>query len=265
MSSGIGCAMGSLKNSSPSLRCYRVVIAMLSVPFRLRPGTNDEAIYKSVVTQNEYRLPRALQPDAVVVDIGVHIGSFSHLALTRGAGSLFGFEPEPSNYACARQNLAPFGDGVHLYNHAVWRSDVPGQHLPFYASSDPENAGGGTLIWESDGLLVKVVPFDEIVDHVSRGGESRISVLKVDCEGAEFPILLTSRLLDRIDRIVGEYHELRAQLPAHVRIPGYNEFVIEGLAAGLERAGFAVSWERQTTAMFGDLGLFFAERREAPQ
>ena len=124
--------------------------------------------------------------------------------------------------------------------------------------------GGGTLIWESDGLLVKVVPFDEIVDHVSRGGESRISVLKVDCEGAEFPILLTSRLLDRIDRIVGEYHELRAQLPAHVRIPGYNEFVIEGLAAGLERAGFAVSWERQTTAMFGDLGLFFAERREAP-
>ena len=120
---------------------------MVRVPFCLRPGTNDEAIYNSVVTQNEYRLP------------------------------------------------------------------TPGQHLPFYASSDPENAGGGTLIWESDGLLVKVVPFDEIVDHVSRGGESRISVLKVDCEGAEFPILLTSRLLDRIDRIVGEYHELRAQLP----------------------------------------------------
>ena len=242
-----------------------MVIAILSVPFRLRPDTNDEDIYKSVVTQNEYRLPRDLPPDAVVIDIGVHIGSFSYLALTRGASSLFGFEPEPSNYACARQNLAPFGDDVHLYNHAVWRSDVPGQHLPFYASSDSRNVGGGTLIWESDGPLVKVVPFDEIVDNVSRGGESRISVLKVDCEGAEFPILLTSRLLARIDRIVGEYHELRAQLPSHIRIPGYDEFAIEGLAAGLERAGFAVSWERQTTAMFGDLGLFFAERREDPQ
>ena len=63
---------------------------MLSVPFCLRPGTNDEAIYNSVVTQNEYRLPKALQLDAVVVDIGVHIGSFSHLALTRGAGAVFG-------------------------------------------------------------------------------------------------------------------------------------------------------------------------------
>ena len=236
---------------------------MLSVPFCLRPGTNDEAIYNSVVTQNEYRLPKALQLDAVVVDIGVHIGSFSHLALTRGAGAVFGFEPEPSNYACARQNLAPFGDGVHLYNHAVWRSDVPGQHLPFYASSDPKMPGGDADLGERRSARQGgAVRRDRRPRQPRRG--VRISVLKVDCEGAEFPILLTSRLLDRIDRIVGEYHELRAQLPAHVRIPGYNEFVIEGLAAGLERAGFAVSWERQTTAMFGDLGLFFAERREAP-
>ena len=155
----------------------------------------------------------------------------------------------------------PFGDGVHLYNHAVWRSDIPGQSLPFYASSDQANLGGGTLIWETDGSLVEAVPFDEIVDDVSRRGACRIDVLKIDCEGAEFPILLTSRLLNRIDRIVGEYHELRAQLPSHVRIRGYDEFTIEGLAAGLERAGFTVTWERQATAMFGDLGLFFAERR----
>ena len=234
---------------------------MTRVPFRLRPGTNDESIYNSVVTRNEYRLPSELAHDAVVVDIGVHIGAFSYLALTRGAGSLFGFEPESSNYACARQNLAPFGEGVHLDNHAVWRSDLPGQRLPFCASSDQANRGGGTLMWEADGPLVEAVPFDEIVDRVSRKGACRIDVLKIDCEGAEFPILLTSRLLNRIDRIVGEYHELRAQLPSHVRIRGYDEFAIEGLAAGLDRAGFTVTWERQATARFGDLGLFFAERR----
>ena len=234
---------------------------MTRVPFRLRPGTNDESIYNSVVTRNEYRLPSELAHDAVVVDIGVHIGAFSYLALTRGAGSLFGFEPESSNYACARQNLAPFGEGVLLDNHAVWRSDLPGQRLPFYASSDQANRGGGTLMWEADGPLVEAVPFDEIVDRVSRKGACRIDVLKIDCEGAEFPILLTSRLLNRIDRIVGEYHELRAQLPSHVRIRGYDEFVIEGLVAWLDRAGFTVTWERQATARFGDLGLFFAERR----
>ena len=243
------------------MTCSARVTTMSSVPFRLRPGTNDEVIYNSVVTHNEYRLPSELGRESVVIDIGVHIGSFSHLALTRGAGSLFGFEPEPSNYACARQNLSLLGDRVHLYNYAVWRSDIPRRRLPFYASSDRANTGGGTLIWETDGPLVEAVPFDEIVDAVSRRGACRIDVLKIDCEGAEFPILLTSRLLDRIDRIVGEYHELRAQLPSHVRIPGYDEFAIEGLAAGLERVGFTVTWERQSTAQFGDLGLFFAERR----
>lgn len=229
--------------------------------FPLRPGTNDDVVYNAVVTQNEYRVPEALASDALVVDIGVHIGSFSHLALTRGAGRVFGFEPEAGNFARAAHNLAPFGDRVRLFNHAVWRSDLPSLQLPFFASPDVANSGGGTLIWETSGPLVDAVPFDTVVDAITEGGLRRIELLKIDCEGAEFPILLTSTRLDRIDRIVGEYHELRANLPAHVRIPGYDEFSMEALAAALENVGFAVTWERQATAAFGDLGLFFAERR----
>lgn len=228
--------------------------------FHLRPGTNDEVIYNNVVENNEYRVPDGLAPDALVVDIGVHVGSFSHLALSRGAGALHGFEPEPSNYECAKRNLAPYGERVHLYNHAVWRSDSPGLRLPFWRSVDQANAGGGTLIWDTDGPLVDAVPFDDIIDAVSERGRRRVDLIKIDCEGAEFPILLTSKLLGRVDRIVGEYHELRALLPPHVRIPGVDEFAMPALAAHLEREGFIVTWLRQATAQFGDLGLFFAER-----
>jgi FkbM family methyltransferase len=234
----------------------------MSIPaFPLRPGTNDDVIYNSVVVQNEYRVPDRLAPDAIVVDIGVHVGSFSHLALTRGAGVVFGFEPEPSNYARARQNLSAFGDRVRLANHAVWRSDQPRVRLPFFASADQANSGGGTLIWDTDGPLVDAVPFDEVVDAITEGGRRRIDLMKIDCEGAEFPILLTSQRLAHIDRIAGEYHELRAALPAHVRVPGCDEFSIEGLTGALERAGFTVTSEKQATATFGDFGLFFAERR----
>jgi FkbM family methyltransferase len=228
--------------------------------FALRPGTNDEVIYQSVVRQNEYRLPDELAPGSVVIDIGVHIGAFSYLALTRGAAVLHGFEPEPSNYACASRNLAPFGDRVHLSNRAVWRSDAPAAQLHFWASSDAANAGGGTLIWETDGPLVDAVPFDEVVESISGDGGRRIDLVKIDCEGAEFPILLTSKRLERIDRIVGEYHELRALPPAHVRVPGCDQFAVEVLVAGLERAGFTVTWQRQATAEYGDMGLFFADR-----
>jgi FkbM family methyltransferase len=229
--------------------------------FHLRPDTNDDTIYRAVVTRNEYRVPEQFKAGAIVVDIGVHVGAFSYLVLTRGAEEVHGFEPEPANWARARENLAPFGGRVHLHNRAVWRSDVSASPLHFWASTDAANTGGGTLIWDTDGPVVDVVPFDQVVDTITGNGRRRISLLKIDCEGAEFPILLTSNRLDCVDRIVGEYHELRASLPAHVRIPGYDEFSLDVLIAGLDRAGFSVTTERQATAKYGDMGLFFAERR----
>jgi FkbM family methyltransferase len=225
----------------------------------VRPGTNDELIYTNVVTRNEYRVADDMS-GAVVIDIGVHIGTFSHLVLTRGAAEAHGFEPEAANYDYARQNLAPFGARVHLDHRAVWRSDITASSLHFWRSSDDANAGGGTLIWDTDGPLVDAVAFDDVVDEVSQGGRRRIDLLKIDCEGAEFPILLTSRRLHHIERIVGEYHELRAEPPRHVRLPGHGQFTVETLAAHLESNGFAVTLEPQATATFGALGLFFADR-----
>ncbi|HEX7136650.1 MAG TPA: FkbM family methyltransferase [Vicinamibacterales bacterium] len=227
--------------------------------FAVRPGTNDGLIYTNVVTRNEYRVPDDLS-EAIVIDIGVHVGTFSHLALTRGAAEVHGFEAEASNYMCARNNLAPFGERVHLQHRAVWRSDIAAAPLNFWRSTDQANAGGGTLIWDTDGPLVDAVSFDDVVDAVSQKGQRRINLVKIDCEGAEFPILLTSRRLNRIDRIVGEYHELRAELPRHVRVPGHNQFTIDALAAYLEDDGFAVTLEPQATGTFGGLGLFFADR-----
>lgn len=229
--------------------------------FPLRPGTNDAVIYDSVVTRNEYRVPDKLARGAVVVDIGVHVGTFSYLALTRGASEVYGFEPEPSNYVRALDNLSPFGKRLRLQNRAVWRSDTPAEPLHFWPSSDAANTGGGTLIWDTDGPVVDAVQFDSMIDAITEGGRRRISLMKIDCEGAEFPILLTSKRLNRIDRIVGEYHELRAQLPRHVQVPGYQEFSLDMLVALLEREGFAVDIEHQAVAKYGNMGLFFAERR----
>ncbi|HXI31934.1 MAG TPA: FkbM family methyltransferase [Vicinamibacterales bacterium] len=231
--------------------------------FHLRPGTNDEMIYTSVVARNEYRVPGDLT-GALVIDIGMHIGAFGHLALARGAAELHGFEPDAGNFALAAQNLAPFGARAHLRNHAVWRSDLAVPALHFWRSTDRANAGGGTLIWETDGPLVETVRFDDVIDEISDRGRRQIGLLKIDCEGAEFPILLTSKRLACIDRIVGEYHELRAALPQHVRLPGCEQFTMDLLTAHLEATGFAVTLEPQAMATYGALGLFFAERTRFP-
>ena len=110
----------------------------------LRPGTNDAVIYHSVVTKNEYRLPPRLGGDSVVIDIGAHAGMFSHLALERGARTVYAFEPEPSNVDQARRNLEAFESRVTLSRRAVWRSDIPPAPLHFCPSGDTANAGGGT-------------------------------------------------------------------------------------------------------------------------
>jgi FkbM family methyltransferase len=241
-------------------RLAEVGVMTAAAPFALRPGTNDDVIYRSVVVNNEYRVPDRLD-GAVVLDIGMHVGAFSYLALTRGAGVVYGFEPESVNYARAAVNLAPFGGRARLSRRALWRSDVPAGPLHFFASSDAANAGGGTLIWETDGPLIETIPFDQAIDEASEGGRRRVDLVKIDCEGAEFPILLTSQRLDAIDRIVGEYHELRAEPPAHARVGGCPQFTLDALKARLESAGFGVESERQAAAQFGDLGLFFATRR----
>lgn len=228
--------------------------------FHLRAGTNDALIYEQVVIQNEYLLPARLGKGSVVLDIGAHIGTFSYLALERGAAAVIGFEPEVSNHACAEFNLARFGNRAQVHQLAAWRSDVAAGTVPFLPSGDQLNSGGGSVIWEAD-ETVQAIAFDDIVDALTSQGRRRIDLLKMDCEGAEFPILMTSKRLHCIDHIVGEFHELRGgPLPEHVRIPGSEDFAADGLAQVLRRDGFAVAIERRATATFGDLGLFFAHR-----
>ncbi len=230
--------------------------------FSLRPGTADDVIYEQVVRQNEYRVPDRLAPDSVVVDIGAHVGSFSYLALTRGAASVVAYEPEASNHQRAEANLASFGSRARVRRAAVWRSDTPAARLPFWASGDQANTGGGSVIWDTNDLFVDAIAFDTVIDEASEHGRRQVSLVKIDCEGAEFPILLTSKMLHRIDRIVGEYHELRAGPPAHCVVAGYTQFTLDDLVAALEAAGFAVDAQGRATGTFGEMGLFFADRQK---
>ena len=228
--------------------------------FSLRAGTADSVIYDQVVRQNEYQLPERFAPDTLVVDIGTHVGAFSYLSLTRGAAEVIGYEPERANHRCAVKNLSPFGSRARVHCAAVWRSDAPIDQLPFFPSSDASNTGGGTVIWDTDEHHVDGISFDGVLEAASDGGRRRVDLVKMDCEGAEFPILLTSKRLHLIDHMVGEYHELRAPLPRHTAVPGYTEFAVSDLMHVLHTSGFDVTVEPRASGSYGELGLFFAHR-----
>ena len=224
-------------------------IATAPPTFRMR-NNFDEDMWRCVVEHNEYGLPESFTQDDVILDVGAHIGCFSVAALMRGAGTVIAYECEPENAAVLRENLAPYGDRASMREVAVWRSDENVDELQYQPSSDPNNTGGGSVV-NGLGITVKVRPFDDCVAYALEFGK-RIRLLKLDCEGSEWPILYTSKQLDAIDEIVGEYHLRDSWAPSFEGA----RFNVEALSRYLESKGFVFS-SRSTSTY---LGIFHAQR-----
>ena len=133
------------------------------------------------------------------------------------------------------------------------------------------NTGSVSVIWGGREPVPKLA-FDEIVDLATNHGEKQVRLLKLDCEGAEWPILLTSQRLHLIDEICGEFHEIGGQFleinenrlleQPVFSLGNCRKFTIDALVKHLEDAGFTVSYHRhkRPTGALEGLGLFFATR-----
>jgi FkbM family methyltransferase len=147
-----------------------------------------------VICGNEYRLPDRFGPEDVVIDVGAHIGAFSYAALVRGAEACMRSKRIRSITRIASHNVARFAGRVQCRNLAVWRSDQPQQLLFNDAlTSFKPNTGGISVLWNDEGLPVASISLDDLLAEASRNFARRVRLLKLDCEGAEYPILYTSR------------------------------------------------------------------------
>lgn len=229
----------------------------------MRSGTNDAWVWQNVVHRNEYFVPESLSSEDAVVDVGLHIGSFSYLVLTRGAGRVFGFEVDRENCSLARFNLKHFGKRVFVVQGAVCRSDWNPKQLFFsgypFLRNGILNTGGGNVGSQQGGRVVPAIPFDSIVDSIVQQGYTRIRLLKLDCEGSEYPILMTSKRLHLIDEVVGEYHELGhgaddLEIPTSPIMEEKKPLGAEILRECLAKNGFAVRLGNRV----GRIGKFLA-------
>jgi Methyltransferase FkbM domain len=231
----------------------------------MRPDTLDRFIYEQVVERNEYCLPDRFEPADVVVDLGVHIGAFAHAALMRGCGHVYGVEADRENLRLATENLRGYIDGgaVALTYGAAWRSDPNDDELAFqgYPSYGPMvNTGGGRVLPVRNGEPLPKVNFDAFILGATRDGEHRVRFLKVDCEGSEWPILLTSKRLDLVDEIAGEFHE--GEEDGMDSNEEYSGSTCEDLGETLGKQGFDVTFHPYPFQVhfFRRIGLFFAKK-----
>ncbi len=145
----------------------------------------------------------ALKAGDVVVDIGAHIGLFScYVALNYPGVRVLAYEPAAANYEHLIRNIAPFPQ-ITAYRMALGDGSplrLQYRRLRDYCSS---------AFYEShlaDGAyeMAYSLTLDEIL-----APHERVALLKMDCEGAEWEALLTSKLLhDRVEHLRMELHHL---------------------------------------------------------
>jgi FkbM family methyltransferase len=239
-------------------------------PFAVNNQYDLENIVANVVHQDEYRIAqKAFEPGDVILDVGANIGVFSLLCHVLGSRAIFCYEPASRNFELLKTNVGSL-PGVHIFHAAVWRSDGSEEN-ELTLSEGPHSgshsvlATGHVLDFAAQVLLdarVPAYPVSSVALDAILKRFNRVKLLKLDCEGSEFPILLTSRLLDRVERIVGEVHEqgegFMKELDPRALIPGYPAYRLEDLTARLESLGFHVSTRSGDKHMY----VFDARRRE---
>jgi FkbM family methyltransferase len=162
------------------------------------------------------RYGTSVQDGWMVVDIGAGIGEFTlEVACKCPHCRIYAFEPFAESLALLQKNLRLNGmTNVQAFPEAI--GERTGSLLLDLSGGEPLQlrslqAEGGHPAQDA-----RLVPSLSLADALDRSGIRQVDLLKVDCEGAEYPIFFnaSAETLSRIRRIVMEYHDL-ANGPTH--------------------------------------------------
>lgn len=166
-----------------------------------RNKTSDKHIFNLVFNENEYKL-KELSEKCIVVDIGAHIGSFSLKAYEMGSRNIYSFEANVHNSLICKYNCDQYG--IKVFNKAIRGNNrITSVCCCFNENNLPDIINyGGLAVGPGDDI--EVMTLKDILGMV--GG--RINILKLDCEGSEYPIIFESDkdVFNNIKYIVGEVH-----------------------------------------------------------
>jgi FkbM family methyltransferase len=168
------------------------------------PGALVVPLYKEIWFRDDYRLRSdPLPPAATVIDIGANIGMFAlYAAVAYGAARVYAYEPFPDSFALLCRNAER--------NRIAAITPVPlavaGE--PGVRELHMQGRHGVHSLFGTSGPAVRIDCIT-LADVFARHAIQRCDFLKLDCEGAEYEILLAApaEILARVDRIALEYHD----------------------------------------------------------
>lgn len=167
------------------------------VTLDLRSSTEARVFWTGVHDPFVAGIASRLRPDAVVVDVGAHIGLFAvplGRRLLPGGGKVLAFEPVPENADRLRLNIAANGlDAcVSVFERAVGASERP----VVLKLTEPRAATSNAFVTRD---LDEAQPHRVRARMITLDGAladlDRCQVLKIDVEGGELDVLIGARRL----------------------------------------------------------------------
>jgi FkbM family methyltransferase len=189
---------------------YALTSKHLIHPVTVRPMTSDIQVFYQIFFFDEYRCLAKLKEPKLVIDLGANVGYSSAYFLSKYRNcTVVSVEPDPSNFRALKANLAPYGGRVSLIEAAVWPQS---ETLELYGSANKGQEWGVT-VRPSTSQTSTFVPSVTIPELLAKSGHDRISLLKIDIEGAEMHLFgsNTDDWLPKTDNIVVELHSEAAR------------------------------------------------------
>lgn len=157
-----------------------------------------------IIFQGDYKTNRLSNPKTII-DIGANIGDSSvYFARNYPTASVLAFEPDKNIYSVLLRNIELNNvNNIKPFNLGV--SDKNGERV-FYSYNFSGLSGFNKLDKRSKKTRVKIISLNKVF---SSNNLKIVDLLKLDCEGAEYDILLKTdrHKLKKVRKFVVEYHD----------------------------------------------------------
>jgi FkbM family methyltransferase len=175
----------------------------------IRRNKWDARVLQEIFLTKPYDRTLALSEGATVVDVGGYIGDFALYAASHlKAKKVVVYEPSPKNFALLQRNIAvnQLANRIIPVNKAI---GTTGSVMMNTNSPDRDQVNVTSYGHKHNSELV-AIDTDSLSNVLEQHHLGEVDLLKLDCEGAEYDIILSTPpdVLRRVRHIVFEHHEI---------------------------------------------------------
>jgi FkbM family methyltransferase len=196
---------------------------------------------------NDYMDEYKIKEKNIVVDVGAHIGYFSiYSSLNAKGGKIFAFEPYAESFEILKRNLE-----INQIKNVIPQNLAVAKKTGTSSLYLKNNFAIGNTIYKNKNTDKKIdIKTISLKDIIETNNILEIDILKLDCEGAEYDILLNldNQTIQKINKIVSEMH------------PNIENFKVENVKDFLSLHGFEVKIVHPLNNVSKELVMLYAKK-----